>query len=201
MFRRHSLNAAEPRAREPSGPQDPAEETKRPEQKEQHRRHLLRVHRRNSKSIGARQRDNPVRRVRTKVSLHKIRHRGTMNRYSLARRRLWVQLSKTNLVEVLRPDHISRLRLRLVQDKRMKQAPNEKECRALTLSSRRKSSSANRSNEAARLLQPITARDTGSRKVDVNKDTPDRRHLPGSNNFVASNTSRSGRKFRSRFVV
>ena len=50
----------------------------------------------------------------------------------------------------------------------MKRAANEKECRALTLSRRRpsnSSSSSSSSNEAARLPQPITARDRGSRKV------------------------------------
>jgi hypothetical protein len=69
----------------------------------------------------------------------------------------------------------------------MKRASNEKEYRALTLSRRRSSinSVSNSSNNAvANLPQPITARDMGSRKVDI-KDNPDKRRLQGSNNFVA----------------
>jgi hypothetical protein len=120
-----------------------------------------------------------------------------------ARRRLLVQLNTGNLAAVHRPDFISRSRLRLVNDLRMKRAPNEKECRALTLSRRRpsasNSSSSSSSNEASRLPQSITARDTGSRKVE-RRDNQKKRHRQVSNNFVAINTSGSGtRKLRSRF--
>jgi hypothetical protein len=105
-----------------------------------------------------------------------------------ARRRLLAQLNTGNLAAVHRPDCIGRSRLRLVNDLRMKRAPNEKECRALTLSRRRPSTSASNSNsnsnEASRLPQSITARDTGSRKVDK-KDNQQKRQRQGSNNFVA----------------
>jgi hypothetical protein len=66
----------------------------------------------------------------------------------------------------------------------MKRAPNEKECRALTLSRRRPSTSSSSSNEVARLPQPITARHTGSRKVE-RRDNQKKRHRQVSNNFVA----------------
>jgi len=113
-----------------------------------------------------------------------------MNLYGSGRRhlrRLWEQLTTANLAEVPLPDHISRSRLRPVQDMRMKGASREKECRALTVSRHHpstNSSSSNNNNEAARLPQPITARDTRSRKAGV-KDNQDKRRLPGSSNFVA----------------
>ena len=68
----------------------------------------------------------------------------------------------------------------------MKRAPNEKECRALMLSRRRQQQHQQRSssNEAARLPQPITARDRGSRKVE-RKDNQKKRHRQASNNFGA----------------
>jgi len=49
--------------------------------------------------------------------------------------------------------------------------------------SRRRHNSS-RSNEAARLPQPIMGRDRGSRKVG-RKDNQNKRHRQGSNNFVA----------------
>jgi len=88
-----------------------------------------------------------------------------------------------NMAEVHRPDFINRSRLRLVEDLRMKRAANEKECRALTLSRRRPSTSPS-NNEAARLRQPITVRDTGSRKVE-RRSNQKKRHRQVSNNFVA----------------
>jgi hypothetical protein len=103
-----------------------------------------------------------------------------------ARRHLLAQLNTDDMTEVHRPDFISRSRLRLVEDLQMKRAANEKECRALTLSRRRQSTSTNSSssNEAARLPQPITARDTGSRTVE-RRDNQKKRHRQVSNNFVA----------------
>ena len=104
-----------------------------------------------------------------------------------ARRRLLAQLNTGNLAAVHRPDFIGRSRLRLVNDLRMKLAPNEKECRALTLSRRRNNNNNNNNNsssEAARLPQPITGRDRGSRMV-VRKHNQNKRHRQGSNNFVA----------------
>src|SRR5262245_55005841 len=101
-----------------------------------------------------------------------------------AQRHLLTQLSKANLAEAHRPKFIRRSRLRPVEDMRMKRGPNEKECRAVALSSRRRRISNNSSNEAQRLPQPITARDTRSRKVG-SEDNQDKRHRQASNNFGA----------------
>ena len=104
-----------------------------------------------------------------------------------ARRHLLAQLNTDDMTEVHRPDFISRSRLRLVEDLQMKRAANEKECRALTLSRRRPSISASNSsnsnsssNEASRLPQSTTARDTGSRKVE-RRDNQKKRHRQVSN--------------------
>jgi len=91
----------------------------------------------------------------------------------------------------------------------MKRVPNGKEYRARLVSRRNNSSrsggpysnSKNSSNnEAARRHQPITARDMGSRRVDI-KDNPGKRHLQGSNNFGALTPAAPERKFRSRFCL
>ena len=123
-----------------------------------------------------------------RVGQDRFRRRVTRENLSVsgsARRRLLAQLNTDNMMEVHRPEFISRSRLRLVEDLRMKRAASEKERRALTLSRRRPStsSSSNNSNEAARLLQPITARDTGSRKVE-RRNNQKKRHRQVSNNFV-----------------
>jgi hypothetical protein len=124
------------------------------------------------------------------VGQARTRHRVTMNAYGSARRRPWQQVNMNNAAEVSRLDFINRLLHKVAEDLRMKRAPNEKECRALTLSRRcpstslSSSSNSNNSNEASRLPQSITARDTGSRKVDK-KDNQKKRHRQGSNNFVA----------------
>ena len=112
-----------------------------------------------------------------------------------AHRRLLAQVNMDNMTEVSRLDIVNRSRLRLVEDLRMKRAPNEKECRALTLSRRRPSTSASSSssNEAARLPQSITARDTGSRKVE-RRDNQKKRHRQGSNNFGAITPAAPGRE-------
>jgi hypothetical protein len=74
----------------------------------------------------------------------------------------------------------------------MKLVSNEKECRALMLSRRHPSdSTSSSSNEVARLPQPITARDTRSRKVET-RDNQKKRHRQGTNNFWRNNTSGSG---------
>ena len=81
----------------------------------------------------------------------------------------------------------------------MKRAPNEKECRALTLSRRRPStSSSSNSNEVARLPQPITARDTGSRKVD-RRDNQKKRHRQGRDNLAQEHHRLRNVKLQSRF--
>ena len=107
-----------------------------------------------------------------------------------ARRRPLAQLNAGNLAEVHRPEFVSRSRLLLVADLRIKRAPKEKECRALALSRRPSGSNSNSngnssnsnssSNEAARLPQPITARDRGNRKVG-RKDNQNKRHRQVSN--------------------
>jgi hypothetical protein len=71
----------------------------------------------------------------------------------------------------------------------MKRASNEKECRGLTLSRRRPSTSGSNSNEAARLPQPITA----SRKVET-RDNRKKRHRPGRINFGAITPAAPERK-------
>jgi len=140
--------------------------------------------------MGASQRDDQGRsQVPGRVGQDRFRRRVMGENLSVsgsARRRLLAQLNTGNLAAVHRPDFIGRSRLRLVNDLRMKRAPNEKECRALTLRRRRPSTSASNSNsnEASRLPQSITARDTGSRKVDK-KDNQKKRQRQGSNNFVA----------------
>ena len=92
----------------------------------------------------------------------------------------------------------------------MKSAPSEKECSSRSVKlSRRSSPSASRinnnscssnNNEAARLRQPITARDTGSRKADI-KDSPDQLRRRGSNNFSAITRAAPEHTPRSRFLL
>ena len=101
-----------------------------------------------------------------------------------ARRRPLAQLNAGNLAEVHRPEFVSRSRLLLVADLRIKRAPKEKECRALALSRRRPSASNSNSKEAAYLPQPITDKETDSRKVG-RRDNQKKRHRQGSNNYVA----------------
>jgi len=147
----------------------------------------------------ANQRDDQERsQVPDRVGQDRFRRRVPSENLSVsgsARRRLLAQLITGNMAAVHRPDFINRLRLRLVEDLRMKRAANEKECRALTLSRRRPSTSAskssNNSNEASRLPQPITARDMDSRKVE-RRDNQKKRHRQVSNNFVATKTSGYG---------
>ena len=143
--------------------------------------------------MGANQRDDQGRsQVPGRVGQDRFRRRVTSENLSVsgsARRRLLAQLNTGNLAAVHRRDFIGKSRLPLVNDLRMKRAPNEKECRALTLSRRRNNNNNNNnssssSSEAARLPQPITARDTGSRKVE-RRDNQKKRHRQVSNNFVA----------------
>ncbi len=179
------MNAAEAGANKASARQSLVEQVAQPEQREQHRRQLSRVHRRNSKSVVASQRDDQGRsQVLGRVGHDRFRRRVTSENLSVsgsARRRLLAQLNMSSVAEVSRPDFINRSRLRLVEDLRMKRAANEKERRALTLSRRRPSSS---SNEAVRLPQLIMARDRGGRKVE-RRDNQEKRHRQVSNNFVA----------------
>jgi hypothetical protein len=146
----------------------------------------------------ASQRDDHGRnQVPGRVGQDRFRRRVTSENLSVsgsARRRLLAQLNTDNMTEVHRPDFISRSRLRLVEDLRMKRAANEKECRALTLSRRRPSasssssnsnsnsnnSSSSNSNEASRLPQSITAKNKDSRKVE-RRDNQKKRHRQVSN--------------------
>ncbi len=106
-----------------------------------------------------------------------------------ARRHLQAQLNISNLTEVHRPGLISRSRLRLVEDMRMKRALKEKECRALMVnrlphnSTSRRRSSSRSSSMLARLPQPITARATGSRKGETKKHK--NQHLRRGRNNLA----------------
>jgi len=161
------------------------------------------VHHRSSNSSVARHCDDRVRsKVHSKVSFEKIRRKTPINEYGSARLHpghLWAQPNRADLREV-QPDFISRSRLNPVQqDKRMKRARNGNDCsRALMLSRRRRSASSssnssggrcsnnnnNNSNEVARPLQPITARDTDSRKVEPSANQKKRhRH----DNFITTN--------------
>jgi hypothetical protein len=78
----------------------------------------------------------------------------------------------------------------------MKRAPNEKECKALTLSHRRPSTSSS-SNEAARLRQPIMPRGTGSRKVET-RDNQKKRRRPGRDNLAQEHQRLRNVKLRGR---
>ena len=156
----------------------------RPEQREQHRGQLSRVHRR-SQNVVARRHDNEVRsKVRGKVN--RIRHRVTMNVYGSARRRLWPQVNTGNAAAVSRLDFINRLPRHPVAERRVRRAAKEKECRALMVSRLRHNSTSSRSSgpKVARLPQPITARATDSRKVD-RRDNQRKRHRQVRNNFGA----------------
>ena len=137
----------------------------------------------------ASQRDDQVRsKVSGKVSHRKIRHRASLNRCGSGPPHpghLWVQLSATNLAEVRLPDCISRSRLRPVEDRWMKHALNEKECRALVVSRlRRNSTSLSSSNEVARPRGLSAARDNGNSKVG-SKDNQKKRLRHVRNNFGA----------------
>jgi len=122
---------------------------------------------------------------------------------SSARRRPWERVNRANLVEAHHQKPVSRWRLRPAECIQMKRAPNEKECsnRAVKLSRRSRPSAncSSNNNEAARLRQPITARDTGSLKPDI-KDNHDQRRRRGSNNFGAMTPAAPEHTPRSRFV-
>ena len=188
-------NPAEGLADKAGGLQSPVQREAQTERREQHRRRLSRAHRRSSKNVVASRRDDPVRsQIARKVGPNKFRRRGTNEDRSVsdsARRHPLAPLSTGNLTGVRHREFTSRSRLRLVQDMRMKRAPNEKECRAVMLSRRRPTTSASSSNQADRLPQPITARDAGNRKVGI-KGNPKKRHRHGRTNFSVTNTSGSG---------
>ena len=169
--------------------QGPVGQAGQQEQGEQHRRQLFNLRR--SRNMVASQRDDQVRsKVSGKVSHRKIRHRVSLNRCGSGRPHpghLWAQLSAANLAEGRLPDCISRSRLRPVEDRWMKRALNETECRVLGVSRLRHNSTSSRrssSNEVARLRELTAARDSGSRKVG-SKDNQKKRLRHGRNNFGA----------------
>jgi hypothetical protein len=156
-----------------------------PEKGDQHRGQLSRVHRRNSNNMVARQRDDPVRSlIRRRVEQGRLRHRVTMNVYGSARRHLWGQLSRGSLAAVRRrPDFVSRSRPRLVQQTRMKHAPDAKGYRPLRLSHLRRDSRHSRGSKVARLSHPSTSKGTLNRKADRG-DNQRKRHRQGHNNLA-----------------
>jgi len=177
------LNAAEPELDKARDLPSPV----RPEQREQHRGQLSRVHRRNSHNMVASQRDDQVRsQIPRMVGQDRLRPRVTREDSSVsgsARRRLWAQLNISNVEPVRHLDYGNRSPRLLVAQPRMRRAPNEKECRAFTLSRRRPSASSS-SNEAARPRQPITDRGRASRKVG-RRNNQKKRHRHAHNNFGA----------------
>jgi hypothetical protein len=181
------LNAAEAGVNKASARQSLVQREGQPEQQEQHRPQLSRVHRRSSKSMVASQRDDQGRsQVPGRVGQDRFRRRVTSKNLRVsgsAHRRLLAQVNMSSVAEVSRLDIVNLSRPRRVADQRMKRGANEKESRVLTLSRRRPSTSSS-SNEAARLPQPITARDTDSRKVE-RRDNQKKHHRQVSNNFVA----------------
>ena len=180
---------AEREGRPASGRQGPVGQAGQQEQGEQHRHRVFNLRR--SRNMVASQRDDQVRsKVSGKVSHRKIRHRVSLNRCGSGRPHpghLWAQLSAANLAEGRLPDCISRSRLRSVEDRWMKRALNETECRVLGVSRLRHNSTSSRrssSNEVARLRELTPARDSGSRKVG-SKDNQKKRLRHGRNNFGA----------------
>ena len=114
---------------------------------------------------------------------NKVRHLS-----SSARRRLWEQAKVANLGEVHNQGRVSRSRLRLVEDSRVRRAANEKECRGLVVSRLRRNSnrnSASSSNSAVvSLPQPIVASHKASRRAG-SRDNQKKRHRHGHINFGA----------------
>jgi hypothetical protein len=97
----------------------------------------------------------------------------------LARRHLKAQLNVSNVEPVRHLDFGNRSRRFRVAEPRVKRAPNEKECRALTLSRLRHTSTSSRSSgrKVARLPPD-------SRKVET-RSNQKKRHGQGRNNFGA----------------
>jgi hypothetical protein len=122
-----------------------------------------------------------------RVGQDRFRHRVTSNGLSVsgsARRRLPVQLITGNLAEVRRLDFVNALRRRLRAGRlRVNLAAQARDNRACMVNRLRRNNTSS-SSEAARLPQPITARDKGSRKVGRRKHQK-RRHRHGRNNFGA----------------
>jgi hypothetical protein len=162
----------------------------RPEQRDLHRDQVSKAHRRSSSNMASSsQRDDQLRNQTPRTAgPHRFRRRVTREDLSVsgsARRHLWAQLNISSVERVHRLDFGNRSRPRLGEEMRMKRAPNEKECRPLTVSRLRHNSTSSRSsgNKVARLQQLITARATGNRRVE--RDNQRKRHRHIRNNFGA----------------
>ena len=80
MFRHCRKNAAKAEANPAGDRQGPVEQANQPEQRKRHRRQPWRGHGRKRRDSAASRRDGLVSsKVHGKVSLHKIRHRVTIN--------------------------------------------------------------------------------------------------------------------------
>jgi len=185
------LNAAEPELDKARDLPSPA----LPEQQEQHRGQLSRVHRRNSNNLVDSQRDDQVRsQSPRRVGQDRFRRRVTREDLSVSgseRRHLWAQLNVSNVELVRQPEFGNRSRRLLVAEPRMRRAPNGKECRALMVSRLRHNSRCRASSRSSgrkvarpRLLQPITATHKDSRKAET-RSNQKKRHRHGRNNFGA----------------
>ena len=106
------LNPAEAAANKASARHNQVEQVDQPEQREQHRRQLPRVHPRSTKSMVASQRDDQLRsQIPRKLDQNTFRRRVTSKDLRVsgsARPRLLAQLNTGNLAEVHSPDFISR---------------------------------------------------------------------------------------------
>ena len=186
-FRPRSSNAAEAEANPASDLQSRVEQVAQAEQREQHRPRLSNP-RRSRTMVGRQHEDWAKSQVPARVDQGNLSHRGATEDLSVnvsARRRQPVKVNAGRAAEVRRLDFVNRSRpRRVVADPRVKPAPHEKECRARRLSSS--------SSEAARLPQPITARDRGSRKVE-RRDHQKKRHRQGRDNFAAITAVAPGR--------
>ena len=194
------LNAAEAELGKARDLPSPA----RPEQREQHRGQVSRVHRRNSKNMVASQRDDQVSsQIPHMVGQDRFRRRVTREDLSVSgseRRHLWAQLNVSNVELVRHPDFGNQSRRLLVADPRVRRAAKERKCGALMVSRFRHNSASSRSSgrKVARLHQPIRVRATDSRKVD-RRDNQRKRHRHGHNNFGAITLAAPEVKLRGRF--
>ena len=194
------MNAAQPELDKARDLPSPAP----PEQREQHRDQLWRVHRRNIHNLVASHRDDQASsQIPRMVGQDRLRRRVTAEDLSVsgsARRHLRAQPNISN-VEPARQREFGNRSPRLpVGEPRMRRASKEKECRALMVSRLRHNSASSRSSgrKVARPPQPIKAKPTGSRKLE-NKKQKNQPPCRGHNNFGAITPAAPDAKFRSRF--
>jgi hypothetical protein len=161
----------------------------RPEQRDLHRDKVWKAHHRSRSNMASScQRDDQRNsQIPPTAGQDRFRRRVTAEELSVsgsARRHLWAQPNVSNVKPVRHLESGSRSRLRVVEQMRMKRAPNEKECRLLTVSRLRRNSTSRHSsgNKVPRLPQPITARPTDNRKVERSNQRKRHRHI--RNNFA-----------------